>query len=199
MLTLVQGPMDDVVGLTEAKLRLRIDTTADDDVVTALIAAATSMLDGADGLLGRALMSQSWRYDVAGFPSDPYGAIRLPLPPYIAVNGIRYRDSTGTLQTLASTVWRVIESDRAAYVTLDTDQTWPTTEDGAPDAVQITYQCGYQDLTSPANNPVPQPIRQAILLIAQMLYDTPGQTDIPVAVWSLIAPYRVDRFGGANA
>jgi uncharacterized phiE125 gp8 family phage protein len=72
----VQGPMVDAVELDIAKARLRIDTTADDEVVRSIIAAATAMMDGADGLLGRALMPQSWRLDVAEFPASKASSFR---------------------------------------------------------------------------------------------------------------------------
>jgi uncharacterized phiE125 gp8 family phage protein len=196
MLTLVQAPMENVIELAFAKQRLRIDTSADDEVVVNLIATATTYLDGANGILGRALMPQSWRYDLGQFP-DAAGWIELPLPPLLSVEQIQYRDSAGSVQTLASTVYRAISTGDyiKPRLMLDVNQSWPTTETGVPDAVQVTYTAGYQDLVSPANNPVPEPIQQAILLIAQTLYDNPG-SEFPEAVWTLIAPYRVNRLGG---
>jgi uncharacterized phiE125 gp8 family phage protein len=197
-LILVQGPMVDVLDLALVKTRLRVDTTADDDSIKGIIAAATQLLDGRDGFLGRALMPQTWRLEVPEFPEFP-DCIEIPLPPLIRVSGITYLDTDGVEQTLASTVYRVVDrgSDRSRIM-LAVEQTWPSIYEGYPDAVRITFDCGYQDLQSPANNPIPEPIQQAIMVLAQSLYDRPGQEDIPQVVRSLLASYRIGYFGGVH-
>ena len=197
-LILVQAPMVDVVELAVAKNALRVDTTADDDSIRGKVAAATQLLDGRDGLLGRALMPQSWRLELAEFPPSEC-FVQIPLPPLIRVSAVTYLDSDGVEQALAATVYRVIDrgSDRS-LIGLDIDQTWPTTLTGVPDGVRITFDCGYQDLQSPANNPVPEPIQQAILMLVQSLFDRPGQEDIPQIVRSLTASFKVGYFGGIH-
>jgi uncharacterized phiE125 gp8 family phage protein len=187
--------MDAVVSLATAKARLRVDTGADDDVISAIIAAATQRFDGRDGILGRALLPQSWRLDLPAFPES----IELPLPPLILVESITYLDTDFVEQTVSPTIYRVISGGFGrSRIRLDVDQTWPTSSAGEPDTVRVTFQAGYQDLQSPANNPVPEPIVQAILMLAQSMYDRPGQESVPDVVRDLISPYRVGVFGGIH-
>jgi hypothetical protein len=63
----------------------------------------------------------------------------------------------------------------------------------------VVFDCGYRNLTSPADNPVPEPIVQAIIMLVQSWYDRPALEDIPEVVMSLIAPYRVGRLGPIHA
>jgi uncharacterized phiE125 gp8 family phage protein len=92
------------VTLDQARAHARSDA-ADDHLVDLLIVAATASLDGPSGELGRALMAQTWRQSLDGFPgtADP---IELRLPPTIAVDTITYRDPAGAWQTLAGSEWR---------------------------------------------------------------------------------------------
>ena len=197
-LTLVQGPMDDVISLATAKARLRVDTGADDDVMRLIIMAATQRFDGRDGILGRALLPQSWRLTLPAFP-DALGDIELPLPPLISVESIAYLDTDFVEQTVSPTIYRVVAGGFGrSRIRLDVDQTWPTSPADEPDTVRVTFQAGYQDLQSPANNPVPEPIVQAILMLAQSMYDRPGQEGVPDIVSNLVSPYRIGVFGGIH-
>ena len=177
------APAEMPVTLAEAKAHLRVDHDDQDDLITAQIKAATAYLDGYAGILGRALVTQTWRQDFAGF------ADRLPLPvsPVIAIVSVSYFDGGNVQQTLDAGVYDLFADARGAYVTLRPGQVWPVTFHRA-DAVSITFTAGYG-----AAADVPEPIRQAILLIVQRLFDG-ADTSIDVAidrvVHVLIAPYR---------
>jgi uncharacterized phiE125 gp8 family phage protein len=200
----VQAPMYDVVDLITAKAALRVDTTADDQRITDLVRAATQMLEGGggqDGILGRALMPQTWRLELPAWPySGNYDyaqpQLPLPMPPLIAVTSVTYLDTTAVEQTLDPSIYEIADSGagRAIFM-LAYSKTFPTAFTGRPDAVRIVFDCGYRTLTSPTDNAVPEPIRQAILMLVQSLYDRPGQEDIPTVVHSLIAPFRVAQLG----
>ena len=171
------------VSLAEAKAYLRVDHDDQDDLITAQIKAATAYLDGYAGILGRALVTQTWRQDFAGF------ADRLPLPvsPVIAIVSVSYFDGGNVQQTLDAGVYDLFADARGAYVTLRPGQVWPVTF-YRPDAVTITFTAGFG-----AAADVPEPIRQAILLIVQRLFDgTDTSIDVAIdrTVHALIAPYR---------
>lgn len=172
------------VSLAEAKAHLRVDHDDQDDLITAQIKAATAYLDGYSGILGRALITQTWRQDFAAF------ADRLPLPvsPVIAIASIIYFDVGNMQQILDAGVYDLIAEARGAYVALQPQQSWPVTFNRA-DAVSITFTAGFG-----AAADVPEPIRQAILLIVQRLFDG-ADTEIDIAVdrvvHALIAPYRM--------
>lgn len=172
------------VSLSEAKAHLRVDHDDQDDLITAQIKAATAWLDGYAGILGRALITQTWRQDFAGFADR----LLLPVSPVIAIVGVSYFDAGNVQQTLDAGVHDLFIDARGAYVTRRSGQSWPVTFRRA-DAVSVTFTAGYG-----AAADVPEPIRQAILLIVQRLFDG-ADTSIDVAidrvVHALIAPYRM--------
>lgn len=178
------APASMPVSLAEAKAHLRVDHDDQDDLITAQIKAASAYLDGYSGILGRALVTQTWRQDFATF------ADRLPLPvsPVIAIVSISYFDVSNVQQTLDAGVYDLFAEARGAYVSLQPGQVWPATFNRA-DAVSITFTAGFGAATD-----VPEPIRQAILLIVQRLFDG-ADTEIDVSidrvVHALIAPYRM--------
>jgi uncharacterized phiE125 gp8 family phage protein len=177
------APATTPVSLAEAKAHLRVDHGDQDDLITAQINAATTYFDGYTGILGRALVTQTWRQDFGGF------ADRLPLPvsPVSAVVSVSYFDAGNVQQTLEASVCNLFADARGAYVALQPGKSWPATFRRV-DAISITFTVGYGAAAS-----VPEPIRQAILLIVQRLFDG-ADTEIDAAidrvVHALIAPYR---------
>jgi hypothetical protein len=109
---------------------------------------------------------------------------------------VTYLDTTAVEQTLGTDVYDVLDSGAGRGIfQLAFSKVFPAAYYGRPDAVRITFDCGYQSQTSPTDNYVPEPIKQAILVLAQSLYDRAGQEDIPQVVHSLIAPFRVAQLG----
>ena len=189
----VQGPQEPVCDTDYVKLFIHVDTAADDERIRSLSAAAEARLDGADGLLGRALMRQTWLLSLPDWPPSGYC---LPLPPLIDVTGITYLDTNGDEQTLATSYYRTVNrGSRPSELVYAFGVTLPTVQSEQPDAVRITFDAGYLDLDSPTNNPVPEPIRQAIVMTVQSWYDFPGREDVPEVVASLISPFKVNRLG----
>ena len=172
------------VSLSEAKAHLRVDHDDQDDLITAQIKAATAWFDGYSGILGRALIAQTWRQDFAGFA----GRLPLPVSPVIAIVSISYFDVGNAQQTLDASVYDLFADARGAYVSLRPGQSWPVTF-RRTDAVSITFTAGFGAATD-----VPDPIRQAILLIVQRLFDG-ADTEIDAAidrvVLALVVPYRM--------
>lgn len=178
------APANMPVSLSEAKDHLRVDHDDQDDLITTQIKAATAYLDGYAGILGRALITQTWQQDFAGFADR----LALPVSPVIAIVSVSYFDIGNVQQTLDAGVYDLFAEARGAYVTLRPGHSWPTTFHRA-DAVTVTFSAGHG-----AAADVPDPIRQAILLIVQRLFDG-ADTEIDVAidrvVHALIAPYRM--------
>ena len=111
----------------------------------------------------------------------------LPLSPVSAVVSVSFFDTSNVQQILDAGVYDLFADARGAYVARRSGQSWPATFRRA-DAVSIIFTAGYG-----AAADVPEPIRQAILLIVQRLFDG-ADTSIDVAidrtVQALIAPYR---------
>lgn len=78
----VTPPSGPVVTLDEMKVHLAVDDTDRDGLIADLIAAATSHFDGWHGILGRAILPQTWRVSV---PSA--GEHLLPLPDVTSAEG----------------------------------------------------------------------------------------------------------------
>jgi uncharacterized phiE125 gp8 family phage protein len=176
------APTSEPISLVEAKAHLRIDSTDEDDLIGALISAATAHLDGYSGILGRALITQTWRQD---FPAleEP---LRLPLRPVASVSSVTYYDADNASQTLANTVYGLFSDALGAYVALKPGQTFPTAYDRR-DAVSVTFICG--------ESAAPAPIKQAALLLIGHWYVNreavviSGAVELPMAVAALLRPY----------
>lgn len=211
------------VTLEEARLRLRVDAWGsppahvDDDDIEAMIAAATQYLDGPSGILGRALIDQTWDLKMDGFPywggasfddhrqSYCYGddPIVLPLPPLIGVTSITYVDASEATQTLASSAYQVLGlgSTTPASIVPVYGTTWPAVHPKR-ESVTVRFQCGYEGDGSPIDlrAAVPGPIKTAIFLMAGHFYANreavvalPGivPRELELGVRALVAPYRL--------
>lgn len=143
-LTRVTAPATTILSLAEAWLHLRLDpndgaSTPEDSLITSLIAAATSEIDGGPGWLNRALITQTWKLTLDEFPC---WQIRLPLPPLQSVTHVKYIDANGTEQTLSSALYRVMTDGEPGYIEPIYNGSWPVTRDESG-AVRITFVCGY--------------------------------------------------------
>jgi uncharacterized phiE125 gp8 family phage protein len=154
-LVLVTPPTVEPLTGAEVKVRLNIGPEMTDETADSLIKAAREMIDGRDGWLGRALVTQTWQGTLDGFPCRE---IRLPLPPLQGVNAVQYLDDNGSPQELDSSDYQIMQGARP-YIVPAFGKSWPSTRCG-PDAVSIEFVAGYGD------NPedVPEPIRSAIAL-----------------------------------
>lgn len=186
MLVLVTPPENLVVTLDEAKAHLRVEETAEDAAITALLGAAIGSLDGPDGTLGRALSPQTLELRLAGFGD---GSVRLPLPPCLSLTSIKVTATDGTDATVDPAIYRLVNAGAAlvSSVELAYGKSWPAVRPGS-DAVRIRYQAGY------GSGALPAPIRTAILMRTAHLFENRGsnnQGGEPPAIEALLAPYRV--------
>jgi uncharacterized phiE125 gp8 family phage protein len=172
--------------LVEAKAHLNVDYADDDTLIQAMIDAATAHCDGPGGFLGRAIVEQTWELVLDEFPENE---IRIPLPPLIAVQSVKYDDGDGVEQTISSGDYTVDTASEPGWVLPEASGTWPATFDGI-NAVRIRYRAGY--LT------VPSDIKAAILLYVGSLYanrevEMVGATVAPMP-WSAEQLLRRKRF-----
>lgn len=147
-------------------LCLTDDFAESDASITDMGDAVTDYLDGNDGVLGRGLITQTYTMIINFFP----GVIHVPLPPLQTVDEIRYLDTAGDQQILASSVYRVVYAgavNRKAIITLANNQSWPSTDTQIA-AVEIDFTCGYGD----SWNDIPPNTRQLALLLLGSLFET---------------------------
>lgn len=189
-LTLTAAPASLPVSQAEVKAFVRIDDSAEDGVIDRMIAAAIGMVDGADGVLGRALITQTWALKLDAFPPE----ITLPLPPLQSVSSITYFDADGAEQTLSASLYQIVGvgDHGPAKIVPAYGQAWPACQ-SIPEAVTVTFIAGYGDAAD-----VPGPIRQAIEKAAADLYamrELPEMhADVAARLQSGLAAYRVWAF-----
>lgn len=206
MLTLLEAPIDSTLTLSAVKSYLNIDDEDHDETLYAFIDAATSRLDGRDGILGRCLRPQRWRYGCSRFPLRAK-ELRVPLPPTIGVDAVTYLDASGA--RIPYTDYRVIEGGwNGAAIVPNIGELWPPTYAGVSefsydlepqlDTVQIDFRAGYQDLSSPVNEAIPASLLVAMMMMIGDWYENRVNTIVgttaqamPIAVEMLIAPYRL--------
>lgn len=193
------------VTVAEAKAQTRIGHDEDDALVERLIRAATDHLDGSAGVLGRALVDQTWDMTLDGFPAGAGKAARiaLPLPPLLAVVSISYTDAAGEAQTVDLDDVGVTGLRGYAVASVYPLDRWPDTKRGSD--VTIRFRAGFphDEDASPADyaESVPEALRHAILLLAahweanrEAVVVGSITATMPLAVHALIAPWRVARF-----
>ncbi len=184
---LVTPPAESLVDLADAKAHCRVDADDDETLITGLIQAATDHLDGRAGILGRCLVTQTWRVAMSGFPAS--GIIRLPFPDVQSVI-VAYFDADGVEQTFTSG-FQIVEDALSSQIDLDDDASWPSTA-SRPDAVKIDVTAGYG-----AASDVPQVIRLAAKLMIAHWYENRdaasgggGGAELPLSARMLLAPFR---------
>ncbi|CAN5480344.1 head-tail connector protein [soil metagenome] len=184
---LVSPPAVPPISVDDVKRNSNIEHSEHDALIEGFIAAATQHLDGYSGILGQALITQTWRQDFCGF-AEP---LRLALRPVRSVS-VSYFDADNAAQTLSGGIYARWADALGSYLELVPLASWPATY-GRRDAVSVTYVAGWGD--APAD--VPAPIRQAMLLLVGHWYAhreavVTGTiaTALPFAVDALIQPLR---------
>ena len=182
----ISGPALEPLTLGEAKAFLRIDTDAEDALMSALIAAARRVVEAATG---RALLAQSWRIVRDAWP--PSGVFALPVAPVRALLAARVRAADGTAQELDLTLLRLVTARTPALVHLDPAQ---MPQPGARWAgIEIEVSAGYGELAAD----VPEDLIQAVRLVLAHFHehrDAQGDTvRLPATVAALLAPYKLVR------
>ena len=150
-LVLITPPAAEPLTPAEVRTRLGLSVSdASDAVLTPLITAARQEIDGIDGWLGRALITQTVEMSLDRFEGR---IIIVPLPPLQSVV-INYDDRDAVEQTLAPSAFRVLAGDPGRIEVVDS---WPSTK-ARSDAVRIRFVAGYGE----SGASVPEPIRQAL-------------------------------------
>lgn len=180
MTKLVVPPSTPAVTLAEAKEHLRVTHSAEDSAITALVAAATAHLDGANGVLGRAIMPQSYDLLLDRFPS---GAIKLPVGPVVSVTGVWRTDDEGDEELVPAEDYEVDAGERDGWIV--PVSSWPSTMETI-NSVRVRWVAG---------TGCPTPVRMAILLLVGHWYENreavgAAASELPLGVSALISPWR---------
>ncbi len=155
---------------------------------TMLETLTTVARKSAEEYLQRSLITQTWECVLDKWPGDPFTLFRGPVQ---SVTSITYYDTDDTAATLDMSVYFV--DTYGGRIGLKYSQIWPATTLRPIAGVVVEFVAGYGDAAAD----VPEPIRQAILLLAAHMYEHREpvlvgtiMAELPFTVEALLTPYR---------
>lgn len=168
---LVAGPSEPLVSLDDLKAHLRVGFDDEDTLITALGAAAVAHFDGWHGILGRAIMPQTWSQEF-----DGWGVHKLAFPDVSTVTVVGVLDGS---ETPASSV----------EVTTNVDGVCVEADGGEVDTVRIEYVTGLPEAQRAA-------VKMAVKLLVGHWYENreaaseKALSAAPMAVNALVSPLK---------
>jgi uncharacterized phiE125 gp8 family phage protein len=191
-LELVTAPAAEPLTLAEAKVHLRAPSgSSEDALITRLIAAARLHIEA---ITRRRLITQKWRAYFDRFPCGSAGLVLVDLTPVTAIDLVKYIDTAGAEQTLASSVYQLVPG-MPARLYLAFDQSWPDIR-GDRDSVRVEVTSGYGAAAA-----VPADLIAAHLMLLAHWYENREAVNVgnivaemPLSVADLLAPYVVPEF-----
>ena len=178
-LQLTTPPSLEPVTLAQAKAHLKVDTSDDDALITALISAARAR---AEWHTGRALIAQGWTLWLDAWPD----VIAIPLPPLQSVTSVTTYARDDSAHVLDASTYTV---DTASNRLALKDACAPPTNLRRLNAIAVAFTAGYGS----AATDVPALLREAILELIAFLYENRGEApaELPLDCLALLAPYRI--------
>lgn len=167
---------------TDVKPQLRIDPddTSFDATLAPLITAAR---EWCEGFQNRAYMTQTLEMALDEWPCR--STIKLPRPPLQSVISVQYIDENGVTTTWQPANYVVDDFAEPARLVKVHGASWPSVRLASANGIRVRYTAGYDDATI-----VPKTVKQAIILLVNAWFETPG-CDPPQAVKSLLWIDRV--------
>ncbi|WP_069445129.1 head-tail connector protein [Methyloceanibacter stevinii] len=183
---LTAAPAAEPISLAEAKAHLRIDTDDEDTLISSLIVAARMLVERS---LGLALITQSWSHFLDAVPQR--GCVALPLGPVQAVSAVNLHGGEGGMSTVDAGSYDIDVLSDPARVVLTA--LVPSAGLRPFNGFEVSFVAGFGDAAAD----VPQPIRQALLLLVAHWFERrepvelgPGPQGVPAIAAGLLQPYR---------
>ena len=183
-ITILTPPASEPVTLAEAKLFLRVDQTAEDSLITTLIAAAREAVEVG---CGRALITRRVRESLDIWRRDSVGGAVLGLGPVTNIVAVRLIADNGSQSVIDPARYRLEGAGDRPRLVFEAGV--PATLRSAG-GIEIDYDAGYA--ASAASLPVA--LRLATLQVIGALYEArQGESSIPEAARALMAPFAPMR------
>ncbi|MDR1266895.1 MAG: head-tail connector protein [Holosporales bacterium] len=194
-LTILQPSEGPLISIEEAKTYLRVDTDAENDLITRLIAASTEALEM---ITGRSFLQKTYQYITHVTPetsSFPYFKnfpsvlqIPLPRPPMQRIVSVTLKTQLQD-QEIPPENYKTFESHGPTQLTVTLPGSLCPAQD--PMALLISFIAGWSETAQG----VPEPLRLATLMLIADAYEKrdgySAQGGLPLGVSSLIQPYRL--------
>ena len=183
---LMTGPALELVTLAECNAWMRVDASADDDLISALITSARLIVEAATRTF---MISQNWRITYDAWPAGQMLAI--PLAPLRSLDVLRTFDAAGAPAPVLASTYVLDNAPMAARLKF---RTAPEAPGQLIAGIEMQVTVGY----GTSGSDVPRPLRQAILMLATRWYDNRGDAAkdaaaLPAEISKLISPCRRAR------
>lgn len=178
-------PPVEPVDLAEAKTWLRVDTTDEDALITALIMAARHRIEN---YLRRSLINRAYIWRTC-LPVDNF--MCLPRPPLVSITRLSLIGETDQAVDIPASDYEVITRREPGELHLTTERNWTDYLSGFA-TLEVEFVAGYGTQATD----VPTPIRQALRLLLGQYYEfreARPDAGLPDMVAALLAPYREIR------
>jgi uncharacterized phiE125 gp8 family phage protein len=183
---LVTPPAGEPVTLAEAKAHLRITHNDEDALLGALVTAARRVTEARTGLR---LMAQAWSVFRDGWPVE--GAIEIPLAPVLSLDELAVFGEDDQKAVIDPSHYTVDFASRPARLVPRGGRQWPR-PGRRLNGIGIRLTAGF----GTSAQSVPQPLRQAILMLVAHYYAQRGEEappGLPQSVGALLDPFREVR------
>lgn len=186
-LSVSSAPSVEPISLTEAKNYLKLDATADNDLITGIIQAAREEVEA---YTSKRLITQTLVEYFEFFPHKPW--FTLAASPVQSISSIQYYDTDNQSQVMSSGDYVLDGTSTPARIGLNLDATWPSTANRLK-AVSVTYVAGYGNAAA-----VPLRIKEAMYLMIADWYDnrTDPVRSMPTASLRILDKIRETYFHG---
>lgn len=183
-------PLIEPVSLDEAKQYLKIDTNAEDDLISRLIVTARQHVETLSDLI---LIEQIWRVYFNNWPSN--AQLTLPVMPISTITSLKTYNQEDVASEIDAVHYYGDSISTPPQLILRPSRSW--IKPARPvNGIEVEVVAGF----GPMASDVPEPLRQAILLLVAHWYENrhaacDGQPnhDINAAINKVIAPFKVKR------
>lgn len=168
---LVTAPEALPVSVAEVKSALRVDGGDSDADLERLIRSAVAHYEGWSGILGIALVAQTWRQDFNSFDRK----MMLGLRPVQSISSVKWRNEAGQISTVATEDYALkTDGGGRSYVRFVNNFSTPSGlyEDAA---VSIEFVAGWPVVEDVPTTP--DDIKTAIIIRVQKHYDEAAQAN----------------------
>ena len=185
-LTRTTAPVEKAITVDQVKSYCGVDHAFHDAMIATLIGAVSKYLDGPSGILGRAILQQTWLLELESWPSR----IHLPLEPVSSV-AVSWLDAEGVEAILDASSYQLVAGPAVQpFIEWEADAALPQLS-GQMYPVRVVIAAGAADAAS-----VDDGLKQAMIMLAGHWYDhreavvAQATSELPLGISALLARYR---------
>jgi uncharacterized phiE125 gp8 family phage protein len=183
----VSGPASELIPLAEVKAYLKVETSDDDVVIAAILAAARMRVEIE---CRRQIGDQTWRLVCDRWPS--VGEFKISVFPVRSITAARLRNPDNSTTTVELTRFNLRPGQRPTTVLVELNGIAQPTK--PKDGIEIDFLVGH----GPNAADLPQALNLAIKMLCAHYYDSRGiigdpSVVLPKTIDALCADFRLPR------